>query len=427
MFATHKLMGAGGVGGESFWVSLIGDIYANYVFAVAVDSADNIISAVNPGLYNHIIKQAPDGSVVWIQQAGSSFTFRGICIDASDNIIVVGYFSGSPTKAAVLKFNSAGTLLWQKGFNGAYSYNVANCVTADSSGNIYVGGEFAKSASYADTGILKLDSSGNILWQRRLSVTTYEGYPYGIVVDGSGNVFVAGYYWKSSGGYTATYLVKYNSSGTYQWKVGLDVAGNTTNAFRSMKVDVSGNMYIAGYNVVVGGTQRATLAKYNSAGVLQWNRVVPSVATDDYNAVSVALDSVGGVYMVGSYKATPDALIVKYNTSGTLQWSRGITGTGTEYGLSVDVDSKDAPILAGASSSDGAGQQDALTARLYPDGSGTGAIGPSLTYSNLSLVDTASPQSVITPAVTDTTISLTASTLSVTFTPVSLTQELFPL
>ena len=61
------------------------------------------------------------------------------------------------------------------------------------SGNVYLSGS-QESDSYGlyDYGVIKLDSSGNILWQKKIGGTGND-YGYAIAVDVSGNVYLNGY------------------------------------------------------------------------------------------------------------------------------------------------------------------------------------------------------------------------------------------
>ena len=437
MFTTHKLMGAGGQGGQSYWVALAGNTSVDYGFGVATDSADNIITvgaSDSGGTYNGIvIKQNPAGGVIWEVALGASSRntiFGSVCVDTSDNIIVAGYtLADTPTstyKIFVAKFNSSGTLQWSKSFYGTLGANGARSVAVDASGNIAVSAYVQKNATYSDAAVLMLNSSGTLQWQRKL-VGAYEGDGTGVSFDSSGNVFVVGYYWKqTSGGIRSAFLVKYNSSGTFQWKTGLEITGSNSQFFNGIDIDASGNIYVAGATGPTA-TYLSQVAKYNSSGTLQWNRRINLLTSgiDVGNSISVSSD--GSVYATISANSAAMAL-AKYNSSGTLQWVRSLYGASTEEVYGVTVDANAIPIFVGYTSSDGAGSFDAVTARVPADGTGTGAVGASLTYASISATDGASPQTVFSPAVTDTALTLTTITSpSVSVQSVTITNELLPL
>jgi hypothetical protein len=98
--------------------------------------------------------------------------FRGIGIDSSDNIYVCGGFSQLSTEyGGLVKYDSAGTLQWQRRFQ---NNTIATTSCTDTSGNSYV-------AVSANT-LVKIDSSGTLQWQRTffgnniISLGLYKSY-----------------------------------------------------------------------------------------------------------------------------------------------------------------------------------------------------------------------------------------------------------
>lgn len=98
-----------------------------------------------------------------------------------------------------------------------------------------------------------------------------------------------------------------------EWVRNIANSGTYDNA-RSLALDQSGNIYIAGtlYN-----PNKYVVAKYDSRGDLQW---MTSTPTSQQNSLkSVAIDDNGNVYAAGL------TMTVKYNSSGIFQWSRADT------------------------------------------------------------------------------------------------------
>ncbi|KKL04094.1 hypothetical protein LCGC14_2619500, partial [marine sediment metagenome] len=84
-------------------------------------------------------------------------------------------------------------------------------------------------------------------------------------------------------------------------------------------VDSSGDIYVAGETLSFGaGQDDMVLVKYNSSGVKQWNRTWGGI-NGDYGR-GVAVDSSDNVYVAGgtdSFGAGQDDIfLVKYNSSG---------------------------------------------------------------------------------------------------------------
>ena len=204
------------------------------------------------------------------------------------------------------------------------------------------------------------------------------------------------------------------------------LGGTGSDSGNAVAIDSANNIIVTGRTDSDGaGGADFLIAKYNSAGALQWDRTLGGTGTDVGNAV--AIDSANNIIVVG-YTASDgaggaDFLIAKYNSAGALQWDRTLGGTISDSGNAVAIDSANNIIVVGYTASDGAGGNDLLIAKLPPDGSGTGTYG-SFTYEAAVLTD--APAVLIdAPAVlTDAPAVLTDAVAVLTDSPAVLTEEL---
>ena len=247
-------------------------------------------------------------------------------------------------------------------------------VAIDSSDNIYITGTsqganlFGKNVTSGTTDdifVAKLNSSGVVQWVYAAGGT---GRDRGrkIALDSSGNIYVTGYYWSTvdfgggnvtSNGYWDAFLLKLNSSGTFQW---VKSYGSTLNDLgRDVAIDSNDNIYMLGnYRGTVdfgGGDENGAvngdifLVKFNSSGVFQWVYTAGASAADDSRAL--ALDSNDNPYITGSFSGTvdfgggnitaantDDLFILKLNSSGAYQniYTSNIFTTQKGKGLAVD-------------------------------------------------------------------------------------------
>lgn len=247
-------------------------------------------------------------------------------------------------------------------------------VAIDSSDNIYITGTsqganvFGKNATSGTTDdifVAKLNSSGVVQWVYAAGGT---GRDRGrkIALDSSGNIYVTGYYWSTvdfgggnvtSNGNWDAFLLKLNSSGTFQW---VKSYGNNYNDLgRDVAIDSNDNIYMLGnYRGTVdfgGGDEIGAnngdifLVKFNSSGVFQWVYTAGASATDDSRAL--ALDSNDNSYITGSFRDTvnfgggnitaanlDDLFILKLNSAGAYQniYTSNIFTTQKGKGLAVD-------------------------------------------------------------------------------------------
>jgi hypothetical protein len=197
----------------------------------------------------------------------------------------------------------------------------------DSSGNIYAG---------ATSAVFKWNREGTLIWARTVSGPFINGG----WIDASGNIYLAGAYYSSN---YYGWLAKLDTSGTLQWQRSLN--GSAQDLWYNATVDAAGNIYVAGYSTSSGGSGNADalIAKYNSAGTLQWQRSIGG-SGNEY-ASQMALSPDGSLLVLSGNTSTStagnvDALITVINTATpSVAWQRSIGTSGYDYGYGVAVDS----------------------------------------------------------------------------------------
>jgi len=191
---------------------------------------------------------------------------------------------------------------------------------------------------------------------------------YSISLDGSNNTYTTGYFTgtASFGSFNLTasgvsdiFVAKTNSSGVYQWAVKAGDGGSDRGL--AITSDASGNSYVTGYyygtatfgayTITSVGLQDVFIAKYNSAGVVQW--VVSGGGTQSDIGNSIALDNSGNVIVTGQFAGTAhfgsytltstanniNVFTTKLNGStGAFLWAVSGTGPHTDRGLGVACD-----------------------------------------------------------------------------------------
>jgi Secretion system C-terminal sorting domain/PKD-like domain len=185
-------------------------------------------------------------------------------------------------------------------------------------------------SGYGDRDIFlaKYDSIGNHIWSFGIGGN---GQDEGgdIVLDGTGNVLIAGRFAssidfdpgvnlniKASNGDRDFYFAKYTSSGNLLWVNTIGGAGYDDT--EDMVVDVLGNIYISGsfqFTVdfdpgagfatrISNGLDDAYIACYNATGIFNWVKSFGGNAVDDF--AGIQLDGLGSIYGVGLFTGTTD-------------------------------------------------------------------------------------------------------------------------
>jgi hypothetical protein len=162
---------------------------------VAYDSSGNLwVSGQLSGGSGKFVKVNSSGTAT-LSRDSSNTAFNGIAIDSSDNIYMVGIENSSSNNASTFNVSSAGAINWARKFVLGTSAGARN-IAVDSSGNIYVVSVFSASGAPVYSAILKYNSSGTLQWQRTLkgpgNSTSYGLYAQDITTS-NGNVIITGY------------------------------------------------------------------------------------------------------------------------------------------------------------------------------------------------------------------------------------------
>ncbi len=427
-----------------YWIKY-GDTNEGNLWSVAHYDKNNIYSC---GSYtttkNAVIRKTNiGGECKWIKELGDDInqtTLYSIDTDSFGNAYVAGTIQYSGSSNIILaKYNSSGTLQWKKNLNSA-GYNSSESLKISQSNHIYFCGWTDQSGEGdEDLLLMKLDLSGNIIWQKTLGSIESE-YGVWLTLDSNEDIIIVGY------NIDDILIIKYNSSGTLQWqrKFGKVKVGNFDIEFvKGVAVDSNNNIYIVGYELYeytiirAGSLQtaysfRGIVAKYNSSGVLQWQKVVTSSSNNPVEFSGVTIDSNDDLYIVGTC-TTPvgqsvkfPAYVAKMNSLGNVLWQRGLyrqSDSNVQYALSnrgngISLDEYGDLCIIGRTSyanNQIFDKEWPLMFKVPSDGSLDGIYGPfrygsvSLTYSSGSYIDS--------------TLSLTENTSSFTLTDSTLTDS----
>ncbi|MEK7681846.1 MAG: SBBP repeat-containing protein, partial [Chloroflexota bacterium] len=206
----------------------------------------------------------------------------------------------------------------------------------------------------------KYDSSGAEVWTRQFGASSSDtARP--VKVDTAGNVYVAGFTETALPGQTAlgngdAFVRKYNSNGIEQWTS--QFGTNLSDLAQGLAVDGTGNVFVAGYTEgafsgqTSAGQFDAFVRKYDPTGAAVWTRqfgsppVPPATKGEVTFGQAVAVDAVGGVYVIGYTLGTlpgqtrqgdVDGFIREYDTDGFLVMTSqfGTPGTDGAFGVAV--------------------------------------------------------------------------------------------
>jgi hypothetical protein len=142
-------------------------------------------------------------------------------------------------------------------------------------------------------------------------------------------------------------VARYSPSGAPRWRKVLPSPVDMER-YCGIALDRGRNAVVVGYREASGSPW--VVRKLSPSGKTLWTRVISFA--DHAQAVSVALDSHGDIYVVGTVRRTAtgdDLTLVKFTASGVRKWTRSISGYEASWdsGVDVAVDSKDRVYVTG--------------------------------------------------------------------------------
>ncbi len=297
-----------GKSNESFWYATFGSTVVNFLI-LGTDSSGNIYASATSAVF----KWDRDGALIWARNVSGPF-INGGWIDASGNVYLAGAYYSSNYYGWLAKLDTSGTLQWQRSLNGSGQeiwYNAA----VDASGNVYVAGYSTSSggSGNADALIAKYNSAGTLLWQRSIGGSGNEyASQMALSPDGSLLVLSGNTSTSTAGNIDALITVISTATPSVSWQRSIGSTGYDYGY--GVAVDSSNNIYwLAGIN----GT--LSLLKISSGAVIQWQLSLPS----SYGSGSVNLGPDGSLRVFAPIYAGAD--IYQFSTDGNLLLSRSIS------------------------------------------------------------------------------------------------------
>ena len=271
-----------------------------------------------------LIKQNLFGQIEWqrftVKPATSGQFADDPIVDASGNIY---YSAFSNPQGALISYSATGTFLSAKTFTGSIG-----TIVSDSASNIYLMGSYNYSTSDLGTYIVKYNSSGTQLFNRKLQSATFNrelSCDSGII-DSTGALYTASYHFVNNTSISECYLTKWDSSGNITWQRIINpYSGSRFQLLRVAGSDSSNNIYsIARANdTLISGNRISTLFKHDSSGNLIWQR---SLTNPGIEYTHATVDPSGDVFITAgdATNANSPTYVIKYNTSGSVLWQRSI-------------------------------------------------------------------------------------------------------
>jgi uncharacterized delta-60 repeat protein len=326
-----------------------------------------------------IIKLKPNGDIDWQKIFGGANDDVAYSIQQTSpdgGYIVAGQSSslGNPLGDIwILKLKLNGDIDWQKTYGGTGS-STANCIRQTLDGGYIVAGETSSSgAGSADVWVLKLDANGDLQpgWPKTTYGGIYRDAANSIQQTSDGGYIVAGETSSSGANIPDFLILKLDSNGNFQWQ--RTYGGSGYDIARSIQEITGGGYIVAGETSSSGaGSADVWVLKLDTIGDLQpgWPQTYGGIYRDVANSIQQTLD--GGYIVAGetasSGAGNADFWILKLNASGDIVWQKTYGGSNDDIARSIQQTLDGGFIVAGETSSSGAGYADFWILKIDENG-----------------------------------------------------------
>jgi len=275
----------------------------------------------------------------------------------------------------ILKLDASGNIEWQKSLGGTGTDKAYSVEQTNDGGYIIVGysyssnGDLVGNYGFSDAWIIKLSADGNIILNKSfggteddvvffIKKTTGNGYILG-GASFSNNIDLS-----ENHGYFDYWILKLDSVGNIIWNKSF--GGSYVEEIQSIDQTTDGGYIVAGFSAsntgeVVGnhGFFDYWILKLDSVGNIEWNKSFGG--TEDDIAYSVQ-QTVDGEYIVVGQSSSVDGdlqfnhglsdyWIIKLDTVGNIKWQKTYGGTDIEEAYSIKQTIDGGCIVVGCSRS----------------------------------------------------------------------------
>jgi len=361
-----------------------------------------------------LIKTDAFGNVQWAKTYGGTGADSVYSVQQTSDggYIVAGFtssFGAGGGDIFLIKTDANGNIQWAKTYGGT-GWDDAYSVQQTSDGGYIVAG-FTSSfgAGYYDIFLVKIDANGNVIWAKTYG-GIYSDYAHSVQQTSDGGYIVAGYTGSFGAGFSDIFLVKTDANGNISWA---KTYGGTNQDWVYSVQQTSDGGYIVTGRTLSFGPGDIFLIKTNASGNIQWAKTYggPTYKVARF----VKQTSEGGYIVAGTIQITVftyDIFLIKTDANGNIIWAKTYGGAWNEGGGSVRQTSDGGYILAGFTSSFGAGGGDIFLIKTDANGD----LGSCGIVQNLTLTVTTPLLTVTIPSPSVHSVSPTVTSPSPTVT-----------
>ena len=284
----------------------------------------------------------PDSDYQFVNWTGDVSTIADVndastTITMNGNYYIAANFEEEPGEVPELE--------WIRLFDACNSYDAGYSVQQTLDGGYIITGKYG--CNHVDVFLIKTDSSGIEDWRNTFGGSDND-YGYSVQQTSDGGYIITGYTESYGAGLDDVYLIKTDATGVEQWSN--TYGGSDDDHGYSVQQTSDGGYIITGYTESYGaGLDDVYLIKTDATGAEQWSNTYGSSGYEYGHSVQQTSD---GGYIIAGYTTSygagySDFYLIKTDAAGVEQWSNTYGGPELDKGQSVQQTSDGGYIIVG--------------------------------------------------------------------------------
>ena len=331
----------GGSGNDQFFNSTA-TADGGFIAVGLTNSPDGDLQGTNVGGAVLVMRMDKQGKLVWKKKMGNTGYDIGFYIipAPSGGYLVCGSSGAGSANGLIIKIDEAGNVEWQNTYNVVSGQNGLYVAMPTSDGGYLLGG---------DNGlVLKIDGNGNKLWGN--SIPGGNNAIFSEVISPDNNYVMCGQTGYRNGDY---WVIKLDTAGNLLWQK--TYGGTGVESLPFLTKSIAGGYIITGGSASNDGDASANhggtdclVIKIDENGNKIWSKMFGGSNNDEGIYIAQTMD--GHYIIAGSTSSSDgdintinhgagDGWVFEIDESGNLQWQKTFGGSGAEFIWNVNESS----------------------------------------------------------------------------------------
>jgi hypothetical protein len=366
--AANTFVATYGASGQDYGLGAVPMADGGYVFAGGTDSA----GAGSLDLW--VIRTDFEGNVVWDKTYGGIgnelFELFSITETKDDGLLLTcmtNSFGAGKYDAWLLRLDGEGNVLWQKTYGGSQN-DAFTSLLATEGGDFYAAGiSDSFSAGDTDAWVLKLDGSGNVLWEYTYGGTASD-VPLAATPASGGGILMVGETESFGASLDDAWVLRLDGEGNPLWE--RTYAGTSDDSARAVAAAADGFLIVGSTDSFGAGNHDVWVLKLDASGNILWQETVGGSGDDFAWDVEILPD--GGSLILGYTRSfgggKADIWVLRLDAAGNVEWEHTYGGADDENAFDLEPTADGGFVIAGGTSTFTGGKADLWALKLNSAG-----------------------------------------------------------